>query len=42
LLNKYKTLIIGELVRSREGDVDNYRQVDYITLGGALSKAVVY
>jgi hypothetical protein len=42
LPNKYKTLIVGELVRSREGDVDNYRQADYITSGGALSKAIIY
>jgi hypothetical protein len=42
LPNKYEILTIGELVRSREEDVDNYRQADYITLGGALSKAVVY
>jgi hypothetical protein len=42
LPNEYKTLIVGGLVRSGEGDVDNYRQADYITLGGALSKAVAY
>jgi hypothetical protein len=33
---------VGGLVRSREGDVDNYKQADYITLEGALSKAIVY
>jgi hypothetical protein len=42
LLNKYKILIVGGLVRSREGDVDNYRQIDYITLRGALFKAIIY
>jgi hypothetical protein len=42
LLNEYKTLIVGGLVRSGEGDVDNHRQADYMTLGGALSEAVVY
>jgi hypothetical protein len=42
LLNKYKTLTVGGLVRSREGDVDNYRQADCMALGGALSKAVAY
>jgi hypothetical protein len=42
LLNEYETLIVGGLVRSGEGDVDDYRQADRITLGGALSKAVVY
>jgi hypothetical protein len=25
LLNKYKTLIVGGLARSGEGDVDNYK-----------------
>ena len=42
LLNKYKILIVGGLVRSREEDIDNYRQADYITLKGALSKAIAY
>jgi hypothetical protein len=42
LPNKYKTSIIGGLARSGEGDIDDYRQADYITLEGALSKAVVY
>jgi hypothetical protein len=42
LLNEYKTLIIGGLARNREGDIDNYRQVDYITLEEALFKAVIY
>jgi hypothetical protein len=42
LPKEYKTLIIEGLIRSREGDIDNYRQIDYITLGGALSKAIVY
>jgi hypothetical protein len=42
LPNKYETLIVGGLVRSKEGDVDDYRQADHMTLGGALSKAVIY
>jgi hypothetical protein len=42
LPNEYKTPIVGGLVRSREGDVNNHRQADYITSGGALSKAVIY
>jgi hypothetical protein len=42
LPNKYETLIVGGLVRSGEGDVDNHRQTDCITSGGALSEAVAY
>jgi hypothetical protein len=42
LPKEYKTLTVGGLVRSREGDIDNYRQADLITSGGALSKAVIY
>jgi hypothetical protein len=42
LPNEYKTLIVEGLVRSRKGDVDNYKQADHMTLGGALSKAMVY
>jgi hypothetical protein len=42
LLNEYKTPIVGGLARSGEGDVDDYRQTDYMTLGGALFKAVIY
>jgi hypothetical protein len=40
LLNKYKTLIVRGLVRSKEGDIDNYKQADYMTLEGALFKAI--
>jgi hypothetical protein len=42
LPNEYETPIVGGLVRSGEGDVDNHRQADYMTLGEALSKAVIY
>jgi hypothetical protein len=42
LPNEYETPIVGGFVRSREGDVDNYRQADRITSRGALSEAVVY
>jgi hypothetical protein len=42
LLNEYKTLIIRGLVRSGEGYVDNYKQANCITSGGALFKAIVY
>jgi len=42
LPNEYETLIVGGLVRSGEGDVDDHRQADRITSGGALSEAVVY
>jgi hypothetical protein len=42
LPDEYETLIVGGLVRSGEGDVDDHRQVHRITSGGALSKAVVY
>ena len=33
---------IRGLVRSGEGDVDDHRQADRMTSGGALSEAVVY
>jgi len=33
---------VGGLVKSRKEDVNNYRQADRMTLGGALSKAVGY
>jgi hypothetical protein len=42
LPNEYETPTVGGLVRSGEGDVDNHRQADHITLGGALSKAIAY
>jgi hypothetical protein len=42
LPKEYEILIVGGLVRSGEGDIDNYRQADYITSGGALSKAIIY
>ena len=33
---------IRGLVRSGEGDVDDHRQADRMTSGGALSEAVIY
>jgi hypothetical protein len=42
LPNEYKTPIVGKLVRSGEGDVDDYRKADRMTLEGSLSKVVVY
>ena len=29
-------------MRSRKGDINNYRQADYITLRGALFEAIIY
>jgi hypothetical protein len=42
LPNEYETPTVGGLVRSREGDVDDHRQADRMTSGGALSEAVIY
>jgi hypothetical protein len=42
LPNEYETPTVGGLVRSGEGDVDDHRQADRITSGGALSEAVPY
>ena len=33
---------MGGLARNREGDIDNYKQIDYITLEEALFKAIIY
>ena len=41
-LNEHETPTVGELARSGEGDVDDYRQADRITLEGALSEAIAY
>jgi hypothetical protein len=42
LPNEYETPTVGGLVRSGEEDVNNHRQADRITSGGALSEAVAY
>jgi hypothetical protein len=42
LPNEYETPTVGGLVRNEEGDVDDHRQADRMTSGGALSEAVVY
>jgi hypothetical protein len=42
LLDEYETPTIRGLMRSRERDVDDYKQADHMTSRGALSKAVIY
>jgi hypothetical protein len=42
LPNEYETPTVRGLVRSGEGDVDDHRQADRMTSGGALSEAVAY
>jgi hypothetical protein len=42
LPNEYKRPIVGGLVRSGEGDVDDHRQANRMTSEGALSEAVAY
>jgi hypothetical protein len=42
LPNKYEVLIIKRLIRSGKGDINNYKQINYITLKRALFKAIIY
>jgi hypothetical protein len=42
LPNEYETPTVRRLIKSKKGDVDDHRQTNHMTSGGALSEAVIY